>query len=277
MNNNFNQDQNAGIAMTSFAKTPVLFLSHGAPTFAIEPGLLGPRLRTLGTQLPELKAVLVVSPHWQTKDVMVMSTARPQTVHDFGGFPSSLNALQYPVTGHPELAQEAARLLQVAGFDAACDDRRGLDHGAWVPLLHLMPEAKVPVFQVSIPFDLTTRTAVKLGHALAPLRDQGVLIVASGGMTHNLYDFRQSDGQPEAYAQEFTTWVQTAVRAKGINQLLVYRDEAPHAERAHPSEEHFLPLLIAMGATNEADEVSVLHGGISNGALSMESYAWGIE
>lgn len=263
--------------MTSAAKAPVLFISHGAPTFALEPGLLGPQLRTLGRQLPELKAVLVVSPHWQTKDVMVMSTALPETVHDFGGFPASLYALQYRAAGQPELAQEAARLLNAAGFAANCDNRRGLDHGAWVPLLHLLPEAKVPVFQVSMPLGLTTQQAVKLGQALAPLRNQGVLIVASGSMTHNLYDVRQSGAQPEAYAQEFATWVRTAVLAKGVKQLLDYRAEAPYAERAHPSEEHFLPLLIAMGAVTEADEVTLLQGGITNGVLSMESYAWGIE
>ncbi len=263
--------------MTSTAKTPVAFISHGAPTFAIEPGLLGPRLRTLGAQLPELKAVLVVSPHWQTRDVMVMSTARPETVHDFGGFPSSLYALQYPVAGQPELAKEAAQLLSAAGFPATLDDRRGLDHGAWVPLLHLLPEATVPVFQVSMPFNLTTGTAVELGQALAPLRDQGVLIVASGSMTHNLYEFRHSSSQSEPYVEEFSDWVETAVRTNGFKQLIDYRYEAPHAERAHPSEEHFLPLLIAMGATTEADEVSVLQGGVSNGVLSMESFIWGLE
>jgi 4,5-DOPA dioxygenase extradiol len=262
--------------MTSTAKTPVVFISHGAPTFAIEPGLLGARLRTLGTQLPELKAVLVVSPHWQTRNVMVMSTARPETVHDFGGFPSSLYTLQYPVAGQPELAQEAAQLLKVAGFAVACDDRRGLDHGAWVPLLHLLPEATVPAFQVSMPVNLSTGTAVELGRALAPLRDQGVLIVASGSMTHNLYEFRHSGSHPEAYVQEFTDWVQTAVRANGFKQLIDYRNEAPHAERAHPSEEHFLPLLVAMGATLETDQVGVLGGGISHGVISMESYVWGL-
>ena len=263
--------------MKNTTKAPVLFISHGAPTFAIEPGLLGPMLQTLGTQLPALKAVLVVSPHWQTRDVRVMSTPRPETVHDFGGFPSSLYALQYPATGQPELANEAARLLRAADLTAELDDGRGLDHGAWVPLMHLLPDAKLPVFQVSMPFNLTTRQAVTMGQALAPLRHQGVLIVASGSMTHNLYDYRQSDAQPASYAREFTTWVRTAVLANGINQLVDYRAEAPHAQRAHPSEEHFLPLLIAMGATTAADQVSVLAGGISNGALSMESYVWGLE
>lgn len=261
--------------MTTPTKTPVLFISHGAPTFAIEPGLLGPRLRTLGTLLPEFKAVLVVSPHWQTKDVMVMTSARPQTVHDFGGFPSSLYALQYPVAGEPALAQEAARLLNAAGFAAGSDPHRGLDHGAWVPLMHLLPEARVPVFQVSMPFNLSTRQAVAMGQAVAALRDQGVLMVASGSMTHNLHDYRQSSTQPAAYAQEFADWVQTAVLAKAIDPLLDYRAQAPHAQRAHPSEEHFLPLLIAMGATTAADQVSVLDGGISHGALSMQSYVWG--
>jgi 4,5-DOPA dioxygenase extradiol len=263
--------------MKNTTKAPVLFISHGAPTFAIEPGLLGSMLQALGKQLPALKAVLVVSPHWQTRDVRVMSTPRPETVHDFGGFPSSLYALQYPATGQPELANEAARLLRAADLTTELDEGRGLDHGAWVPLMHLLPEAKLPVFQVSMPVNLTTRQAVTMGQALAPLRDQGVLIVASGSMTHNLYDYRQSGAQPASYAREFTTWVQTAVLAKGINQLVDYRAEAPHAQRAHPSEEHFLPLLIAMGASTAADQVSVLAGGISNGALSMESYVWGLE
>lgn len=262
--------------MTTPTQAPVLFISHGAPTFAIEPGLLGPLLQSLGTQLPELKAVLVVSPHWQTRNVRVMNTARPETVHDFGGFPSSLYTLQYPAAGQPALANEAARRLRAAGFATELDEVRGLDHGAWVPLMHLLPDAKLPVFQVSMPIDLTTQQALQLGQALAALRDQGVLIVASGSMTHNLYDYRQSGARPASYAEQFTSWVQTAVLARGVQQLVGYRAEAPHAQRAHPSEEHFLPLLIAIGATTAVDQVKVLDGGISNGALSMESYVWGL-
>lgn len=232
-------------------------------------------LRSLGARLPELKAVLVVSPHWQTRDVAVMTTALPATVHDFGGFGSELYALQYPAAGQPELAKETARLLKAAGFAAHCDERRGLDHGAWVPLLHLLPEAMVPVFQVSLPLNLSTRQALALGQALAPLRRQGVLLLASGSLTHNLYDYRQSGAPTATYAQEFAAWVRTVVLTKGVMQLLDYRAQAPHAQRAHPSEEHFLPLLVATGAVTDADAVTVLQGGISNGALSMESYAWG--
>ena len=262
--------------MTSKSKAPVFFISHGAPTFAIAPGILGPRLQALGGQLSDLKAVLVVSPHWQTREVKVMTTLKPETVHDFGGFPSRLYELQYPAAGQPEVAKEAARLLVEAGFTTGFDERRGRDHGAWVPLYYLLPKAQVPVFQVSMPATLSTLQAVNLGRALAPLREQGVMIIGSGSMTHNLYEFRQSGTQPEAYAQEFATWVRAAVLANAVDQLVNYRALAPHAERAHPTQEHFLPLLVALGAQAEDDAVQVVDGGITHGVLSMESYAWGM-
>ena len=262
--------------MTTAAKAPVLFISHGAPTFAIEPGVLGPQLRALGAQLKQVKAVLVVSPHWQTRDVKVTTTARPETIHDFGGFPAKLYDLHYPAAVAPELARDAARVLQQAGLSVDFDAGRGLDHGAWVPLWHLVPQADLPVFQVSMPITMDAAQAVRFGRILAVLREQGVMIVASGSMTHNLYEFRQGGAAPQAYAQEFTTWVRTAVLARATQAVLAYRSEAPHAERAHPTEEHFLPLLIAMGATDEADPVRVLEGGITYGVISMESYAWGL-
>ena len=262
--------------MTTPAKAPVFFISHGAPTFAIEPGVLGPRLQALGEQLPPLQAVLVVSPHWQTRGVRVMTTAQPETVHDFGGFPAALYDLQYPAPGQPDLAHEAARLLAAAGFSTELDSRQGLDHGGWVPLMHLLPQAQVPVFQVSMPHNLNTQQAVQLGQALAPLREQGVLIVASGSMTHNLYEFRQSASAPAAYAREFANWVNTAVLANAVGPLTQYRTEAPHAERAHPTEEHFLPLLVALGAQSGNDTAQLIEGGITHGVLSMDSYVWGM-
>jgi len=255
----------------------VLFISHGAPTFAIEPGVLGPQLRALGQKLSDVKAVLVVSPHWQTRNVQVMTTQQPETVHDFGGFPSALYDLQYPAPGEPALADVAAQLLATAGFSTGVDARRGLDHGAWVPLYHLLPDARVPVFQVSLPVSLTTAQAVELGRALAPLREQGVMIIGSGSMTHNLYEFRQGTARPESYAQEFTAWVRAAVVANARTPLIHYRTEAPHAVRAHPTEEHFLPLLVALGARQDGDALQVLDGGgILHGMLSMESYVWGM-
>jgi 4,5-DOPA dioxygenase extradiol len=262
--------------MTSNIKAPVFFISHGAPTFAIEPGVLGPRLGAMGGQLPDLKAVLVVSPHWQSRDVTVMTTVRPETVHDFGGFPSELYTLHYPVAGQPALAKEAARLLVEAGFPTGLDERRGLDHGAWVPLYHLLPRAQVPVFQVSMPASLSTLQAVKLGQALAPLREQGVMIIGSGSMTHNLHEFRQSGTRPEPYAEEFAGWVREAVVENAVDSVVNYRALAPHAERAHPSQEHFLPLLVALGARATDEALQVIDGGITHGVLSMESYAWGM-
>jgi 4,5-DOPA dioxygenase extradiol len=242
----------------------------------LEPGVLGPQLQALGRQLPGIKAVLVVSPHWQTKDAKVMTTVVPETVHDFGGFPSSLYALRYPAAGQPEIAVEAAHLLDAAGFPTSCDDRRGLDHGAWVPLYHLLPKADVAVFQVSMPVNLNPQSAVKFGQALAPLREQGVLIMTSGSMTHNLYEFRHSESEPQAYAEEFANWVKAAVLAGAVNPIIQYRTEAPHAERAHPTEEHFLPLLVALGAQGDGDTPQLIDGGITHGVLSMDSYVWGM-
>lgn len=259
----------------SHTNSPVLFISHGAPTFALEPGALGAALQSIGAALQGIRAVLVVSPHWQTRQaVTVMTTAQPPTVHDFGGFPAPLYALQYPAAGCPDIAAEAARLLKAAGFDTALDDRRGLDHGAWVPLMHLLPQANIPVFQVSMPMQLTTAQALALGQALAPLRAQGVLIVGSGSMTHNLYEIEPPSSPPQAYAQEFAHWIQTALRSNARNALIQYRREAPHAERAHPTEEHFLPLLVALGASTETDTLQRVGGEVLYGVLSMDSYLW---
>jgi len=254
---------------------PVFFISHGSPTFALEPGSLGPALGQLGQQLSQAKAVLVVSPHWQTRNVQVMNTEQPDTVHDFGGFPPALYQLHYPAHGQPSLAAEAARLLEDAGLAVSLDAHRGLDHGAWVPLMHLLPNAGVPVFQVSMPHTLTTAQALRLGQALAPLRAQGVVIMASGSMTHNLFEFRQSATRPEPYVQEFAAWVRSAVQTNATDSLLQYRELAPHAERAHPSEEHFLPLLVAYGARGD-DAAQVIDDSIEHGMLSMESYVWGM-
>jgi len=254
---------------------PVFFISHGSPTFAIEPGVLGPRLQTLGQQLTGAKAVLVVSPHWQTRDMQVMTTAKPETVHDFGGFPAALYQLQYPASGQPDIAQDAARLLTEAGFATTFENQRGLDHGAWVPLMHMLPDARIPVFQVSMPRTLTTAQALRMGQALAPLRAQGVVIMASGSMTHNLYEIRPPSARAEPYAQEFTAWVRATVLTNSETSLVNYRELAPHAQRAHPTEEHFLPLLVALGASG-GEMAEPIDGGVTHGVLSMESYVWGM-
>jgi 4,5-DOPA dioxygenase extradiol len=251
-----------------------LFISHGSPMFAVEPGVLGPNLRKVGDALTDLAAIVVVSPHWQTRGVRVSATATPATIHDFGGFPAPLYALQYTPPGAPELAGEIVRMLTDAGFPAIPDAQRGLDHGAWVPLRYLRPDADIPVLQVSLPDDLDAAGALRLGKVLAPLRDRGVLIVGSGSLTHNLYEFRQHIQDPE-YAQMFADWVADAVARRDEDALVRYRERAPHAERAHPTEEHYLPLLVAVGASDPGEPRSLIRGGMTYGVLSMDSFGFG--
>ena len=256
-------------------RLPSLFVSHGAPTFAIEPGLAGPRLAALGRALPRPRAVLIVSPHWMTPSPRVGLASRPQTIHDFGGFDPALYEITYPVDGHPELARRALDLLGEAGWAAQPDERRGLDHGAWVPLRHLYPAADVPAFQVSLPARLDGDTAWAFGAALAPLAAEGVLIVGSGSLTHNLAEFRLNPGHDEAYAAEFAAWVRDAVAQGDSTRLRQTLALAPHAHRAHPTTEHFWPLLVAAGAAASALPATVIDGGMTHGVLAMDAFVFG--
>jgi 4,5-DOPA dioxygenase extradiol len=255
-------------------RAPALFVSHGSPMFAVEPGQLGPRLAELGPRLDGARAMLVVSPHWQTRGVRVSTSAAPATIHDFGGFSDALYGLRYPAPGAPELARKAAALLGQAGFAVELQDR-GLDHGAWVPLLHLRPQADIPVFQVSMPHDLDARSALNLGAALRPLRDQGVVVVGSGSMTHNLHEFFRGATDAD-YARAFADWVGKAVGRRDVDALVDYRRQAPHAARAHPTQEHYLPLLVALGASRDDEPLGYIQGGMTDGVLSMDSFAWGV-
>jgi 4,5-DOPA dioxygenase extradiol len=256
-------------------RLPSLFVSHGAPTFAIEPGLAGPRLAALGRALPRPRAVLVVSPHWTTPAPRVGLAGLPQTIHDFGGFDPALYDISYPVDGHPGLAQRALDLLARAGWAPQPDERRGLDHGAWVPLRHLYPAADVPAFQVSLPSRLDGDSAWAFGAALAPLADEGVLIVGSGSLTHNLAEFRSGPGPAAAYAAEFAAWVHDAAASGDGARLRQTLTQAPHAARAHPTPEHFWPLLVAAGAAASALPVTVIEGGITHGVLAMDGFVFG--
>ena len=256
---------------------PVLFVSHGSPMFAVEPGEAGPQLARLGSTLPRPRAVLVLSPHWMTPGgVRVTGSAAPETIHDFGGFPPELYRIQYPAPGAPELAARAVGLLQASGWTAALDPQRGLDHGAWVPVRHLFPRADVPVLQVSMPRDLDAAGAVRLGRSLAPLSDEGVLLVGSGSITHNLFEVFRAPGVPEAgYAREFVAWARNAVTHHDEQALVDYLHAAPHAQRAHPTSEHYLPLPFAFGAASPDAPVQVIDGGMTYGVLAMDAYLFG--
>jgi 4,5-DOPA dioxygenase extradiol len=258
-------------------RMPVLFVSHGAPTFALQPGLAGPLLGQAALQWPKPKTVLVVSPHWATSALHVSTCAQPQTLHDFADFELALNDLHYPAPGHPALAQRTLQRLSDAGWSVQADPIRGLDHGAWVPLRYLYPQADVPVFQVSLPRSTQAYGALQLGQALAPLRDEGVLIVGSGGLTHNLHEFKLHHEPAPAHVQAFATWVRAAVLSRDVERLAQALTLAPHASRAHPTPEHFWPLLVAAGASFSDDSVQVLAAGFTHAVLSMESFVWGVQ
>jgi len=257
------------------ARLPSLFISHGAPTFALEPGLAGPALTALGRTLPRPQAVLVVSPHWMTASPRAGLAARPQTIHDFGGFDPALYRIDYPAPGHPALARKSLEALAAAGWPALGDEGRGLDHGAWVPLLHLYPQSDVPVFQVSLPSRLDADAAWAFGEALAPLADEGVLIVGSGSLTHNLADFRSRHGADLDYVTAFSGWVRQAICAADGVRLRSALADAPHAARAHPTPEHFWPLLVAAGAAPKGQPWRMVDGGIAHGMLAMDAVVFG--
>jgi 4,5-DOPA dioxygenase extradiol len=253
-------------------RLPTLFLSHGSPMHALDPGAAGSAWGSLGKELPRPRAILVASAHWETNLPMLTSGAQPETLHDFFGFPQPLYRIRYAAPGAPWLAERALGLLGSAGIAAAVNGCRGLDHGAWSPLLHMYPEADVPVVQVSLQTELGPGHHLELGRALAPLAAEGVLVMGSGHMTHNLRDRRPEGSAPLPYAREFQDWARRKIEERDLEALLRYRDLAPEGERAHPSEEHFLPLFIALGAAGAAWRATRLYGGIETGALAMDAY-----
>jgi 4,5-DOPA dioxygenase extradiol len=258
-------------------KLPSLFVSHGAPTFALQPGRAGQALRTLGTVLPRPRAVLVISPHWRTAGLEVTTHPQPPTLHDFAGFPEVLYELRYPAPGQCRVAQQVLACLTQAGFPARSNPKRGFDHGCWTPLMHLFPDADVPVVQLSLPLTDSFQVLGEVGQALSPLREAEVLILASGSITHNLYDLNSSPRDASGYATTFMEWVAHTLADGDLAALYDYRRLAPGAVRAHPSDEHLLPLFVAIGAAGEDWIRSVrLPGGLIYGVLGMDAYAFGI-
>ena len=255
-------------------RLPTLFLSHGSPMQAVDPGAGGKAWAALGKTLPRPRAVLMVSAHWETSIPMLTGNPQPETIHDFGGFPPELYRIHYKAPGAPEVAARAVALMKQAGITAGVDGCRGLDHGAWVPLRWMYPEADVPVVQLSVQPELGTAHHLRLGQALSALADEGVLIIGSGHMTHNLRDWMSNPRrqEPLKYAQAFATWVDAHLIAHDDAALVAYREQAPDAVRAHPSEEHFLPLFVAWGAAGVDGDVERIVDAYEGGALAMHSY-----
>jgi 4,5-DOPA dioxygenase extradiol len=255
-------------------RLPTLFLSHGSPMNAVEPGAAGRGWQALGRSLPRPRAILVASAHWETSTPMLTGNPKPTTIHDFGGFPAELYQIRYAAPGAPELAARAVALLKAADIAAGVDVSRGLDHGTWVPLRFMYPEADIAVVQLSLQPELGAAHHYRLGQALSPLANERVLVMGSGHTTHNLRDWMSHRGEQEplAYAQKFATWLYDRLAANDTDALIAWRKEAPEALRAHPSEEHFLPLFVALGAAGDNAKAERIIEGYEGGALSLDSY-----
>ena len=261
----------------AYNRMPTLFVSHGAPTLAIEDGPAHQFLINCGKKLGKPKAVLLLSAHFDAPVATVTANPMPGTIHDFGGFPEALYKITYPAPGDPELARRIVDLLQAGGIPAHEDATRGLDHGAWVPLLLMYPDADVPVVQLSLDSRQGPAYHLRLGELLRQLRREGVLIVASGGATHNLrYAFGHKPGEATPqWVVEFREWLAESVEDDRRDDLVNYRVRAPFAARNHPTEEHFLPLLAAMGTADLGELHKRIHVSETLGVLAMDAYIFG--
>ena len=253
---------------------PSVFLSHGSPMHALQPGAAGEAWRALARRLPRPQAIVIASAHWETNLPMLTGAEKPETIHDFSNFPEPLYRLRYPAPGAPEVAKRAQALLKDAGFTAGIDGCRGLDHGAWSPLLYMYPKTDVPVVQISVQPALGPRHHVELGRSLKKLSEENVLIIGSGHLTHNLRDWSRGQGQPAPYAREFQDWVKQKLEQGDVDSLVDYRSRSPHGVRAHPTDEHFLPLFFALGAASGKARPERVYDAIDSGVLAMDAYVF---
>ena len=253
---------------------PSLYISHGSPMLALEPGASGPALARLAAEMPKPKAIVIVSAHWESNELLVSGNPQPETWHDFGGFPKALFEVQYPAPGNPQLAAEVVELLKADDLPVRIDAKRPFDHGVWVPLSLMYPQADIPVVQVSLPTRGGPALQTRVGHALAGLREQGVLLIGSGSITHNLreLDWHAGPESVEPWAKAFRDWMIEKLAANDETALHDYRQQAPNAVRNHPSDEHLLPLYFARGA---GGEFGIAHQGFTMGALGMDIYRFG--
>ena len=253
----------------------VVFVSHGSPMVAIETGVYQEALERFGCeQRPE--AIVVISAHWESGDtVRIASAAKHHLIYDFGGFPGELYELQYGASGDPRLARRIDGMLRDADVPSALDAARGLDHGVWVPLRLMYPKADVPVVELSIPTTRSPAELLRIGELLSPLRSEGVLILGSGGIVHNLgrLNWRHRDGPAEEWALDFDRWFAAKLEAWDIDGLLRYQQAAPSAALAVPTNEHFHPVFVALGAARGQGRIEGIHEGFQYGTLSMRSFA----
>lgn len=257
------------------AAMPALFVSHGSPMLMLETETPTYAFLTgLAQQLPRPKAVLAVSAHWCTVAPMVSGAAAPATIHDFYGFPDILYRKQYNPPGSPDVAARVADLLQKGGMSAAIHPSRGLDHGAWAPMCLIWPDADVPTLQLSVQPRQSAAYHLALGRLLRPLLDEGVLVLGSGSATHNLGAMTRDDfhAPPPDWSKAFADWLTDRIAAGDDAALSDWLRAAPSTRQSHPTDEHYLPLLVAMGAAGEGARGDCLHDAYNYGSLAMHAY-----
>ncbi|KAG6517352.1 4,5-DOPA dioxygenase extradiol-like isoform X1 [Zingiber officinale] len=253
------------------------FLSHGSPMLSVDESLPARHFfeSWRSKVLPAAPtAILVVSGHWETASPTVNAIdGSSDTIHDFYNFPKRLYEFKYPAPGAPHLARRVKELLQNAGFEHVKEDNaRGLDHGAWIPLMLMYPEADIPVCQLSVQTQMDVTHHFNMGKALAPLRDEGVLIIGSGSATHNLRMLSRENGPVAQWASDFDTWLKEALLSGRYNEVNNYMEKAPNARMAQPWPDHFYPLHVALGAAGERAKADLIHHSWSNSNLSYASY-----
>lgn len=256
-------------------RLPALFLSHGSPMMAMEKSPTAEFLEGLGISLPRPRAVVVASAHFVRPVPTVTSNLAPETIHDFGGFPDALHEIEYPARGAPELASEIATQLSSAGFEARVDERTGIDHGTWVPLRRMYPQADIPVVALSVNPVQDAAWHYRLGQALAPLRQQGVLVIGSGGYSHNLreLDWRNADAPAYPWVQAFTNAMSGKLLSGDLQGALDW-ESLPYAHRNHPTTEHLYPLYVALGAGGQGATASRLHHSVQMAGMAMDAFAF---
>ncbi len=259
------------------ARMPVVFVSHGSPELAVQQTPTHCFLRELGDRLPKPIEILVMSAHWETAAPTVATNPKPETIYDFSGFDPRLRQMTYEAPRAEALSHRTTELLEKGGFAPVVRSSWGYDHGVWVPLCLIYPKAVFAIAQISIQPAQSPEHHFALGRALAPLRDDGVLIVASGGLTHNLAAFRGQpvDAEAQSWVVEFNDWLHERLVTGDANTLLDYRTKAPHAVRNHPTDGHLLPLFVALGAAT-GEPATRLHASYEHGILAMDAYGFGM-
>lgn len=259
--------------VASLYRMPSLFISHGTPMLALAEDSYTEALRQYAARLPRPRAIVIASAHGLSPEgsVEVSGGSRPALSYDFSGFPSELYQLEYPCPGSPDVAVEVAALLAEAGFEVSVSQETRLDHGVWIPLKCAFPEADIPVVQITLPYPTRPEFILKMGRALSHLREQGILLIGSGGVVHNLRKLKWSgkEGPAEPWAVEFESWVMDQLQRKDVESLLQFEELGPQAKLAHPTPEHFFPVFFSVGAAMAGDEAREIYRGVQYGSLSM--------